>query len=385
MFQRLLDLPGKNSFFLFGARGTGKTTLLTARYPGSESYFIDLLDPDAEEAFGREPRELERRVHALPASTVRVVVDEVQKVPRLLDLVHRLIETTPLQFVLTGSSGRKLRRGASNLLAGRAFVHNLYPLTHREIGPSFDLASALRWGTLPKVFQFTDPEDRNRFLRSYALTYFQEEIRAEQVVRRLDPFRQFLEVAAQSNARILNFSKIAEDVGVDTKTVQSYFTILEDTLVGSLLPAYHASVRKRQRKGPKFYYFDTGVRRALERTLTVDLREGTYAFGEAFEHFVILEIMRLSTYAANDWRFSYLKTDGEAEIDLIVERPGMPKALVAIKSTDRVGERDVSALNRFLPALRPAEAFCLSRDPNGKKIGAVWCLPWQEGIARLGL
>lgn len=385
MFHRIASLPEKNSYFLFGARGTGKTTLLHQRYPDRTSHYIDLLDPETEERLSRDPKDLERRIRALPVSTARVIIDEVQKAPRLLDLVHRLIESTPFQFVLTGSSGRKLRRGASNLLAGRAFVHNLFPLTHREVGPSFDLAAALHWGSLPKVFQFADPQERNQFLRAYALTYVQEEIRAEQIVRRLDPFRQFLEVAAQCNGRILNFSKIADDVGVDTKTVQSYFTILEDTLVGVLLPAYHASIRKRQRKNPKFYYFDTGVRRALERTLTVELREGTYAFGEAFEHLVVLEIMRASAYAANDWRFSYLKTDGEAEIDLIVERPGMPKALVEIKSTDRVGERDAAALNRFLPDLGPAEAFCLSRDSIEKKIGESWCLPWQQGIARLGL
>jgi predicted AAA+ superfamily ATPase len=314
-----------------------------------------------------------------------VVIDEVQKVPRLLDVVHRLIEATSLQYVLTGSSARKLMRGASNLLAGRAFVHNLFPLTHRELGDSFDLVSALQWGTLPRLFQYSAIEDRNQFLRAYALTYIQEEIRVEQIVRRLDPFRQFLEVAAQSNVRIVNYAKIADDVGVDTKTVQSYFTILEDTLVGILLPPYHASVRKRQRKNPKFYYFDTGVRRALERTLTVEIREGTYGFGDAFEHFLVLEIMRLNSYAGNDWRFSYLKTAGEAEIDLIIERPGMPKALVEIKSGNRMTERDTRALSRFLPDLVPAEAFCLSRDPNEKKIGSVWCLPWQAGIARLGI
>ena len=131
--------------------------------------------------------------------------------------------------------------------------------------------------------------------------------------------------------------------------------------------------------------FDTGAKRALERTLTVELREGTYAFGEAFEHFLIVDIMRLSSYAKNDWRFSYLKTEGDAESDLIIDRPGMPRALVEIKSSDRVTERDTLALNRSYPDLVPAEAFCLSRDPHEKKIGSVWCLPWRAGIARLGI
>jgi len=385
MFRRCISLPPENSFFLFGARGTGKTTLLHSLFPEGSTLFIDLLDPEEEALFGRTPQELERRISGLPESIQRVVIDEIQKAPRLLDLVHKLIETTSLQYVITGSSGRKLRRGASNLLAGRAFVYNLFPLTHREIGDAFDLSAALQWGTLPKVFQYAANEDRRQFLRAYALTYVQEEIRVEQLVRRLDPFRQFLEVAAQTNTRILNYSKIADDVGVDTKTVQSYFTILEDTLVGTLLAPYHASVRKRQRKNPKFYFFDIGAKRALERALTVELREGTYAFGEAFEHFLIVEIMRLSSYAKNDWRFSYLKTEGDAEIDLIIERPGMPKALVEIKSGNRVTERDTLAVNRFYPDLVPAEAFCLSRDPHEKKIGSVWCLPWRTGIARLGI
>ena len=385
MFHRTVDLPASQSYFLFGARGTGKTTLLHSLFSPDATAFIDLLDPEEEASLARDPRELERRIAALPGPIRRIVLDEIQRVPRLLDLVHKLIETTPLQFVLTGSSGRKLRRGASNLLAGRAFVYNLFPLTHREIGHAFDLAATLRWGTLPKVLQYASDGDKNQFLRAYALTYVQEEIRAEQIVRRLDPFRHFLEVAAQSNSRIVNYTKIADDVGVDTKTVQAYFSILEDTLIGTLLPAYHGSVRKRQRSNPKFYFFDTGVKRALERTLTVELREGTSAFGEAFEHFLIVEILRLSSYACNDWRFSYLRTSGQAEIDLIIERPGMPKALIEIKSSDRITERDTQALNHFYPDIGPAEAFCLSRDPHQKKIGAVWCLPWKEGLAKLGV
>jgi predicted AAA+ superfamily ATPase len=385
MFHRFITTPQTHSFFLFGARGTGKTTLLHTLFQSDSTLFIDLLDPEEEYTFAKNPNELERRIRALPRSVVRVVIDEIQKVPRLLDLAHKLIESTPLQFVFTGSSGRKLRRGVSNLLAGRAFVHNLYPLTHRELGEEFVLADALGWGTLPKIFQYTSVEDKREFLRAYALTYIREEIQAEQIVRRLDPFRQFLEIAAQSNAKILNYTRIAEDVGVDTKTVQSYFGILEETLVGVLLPAYHASIRKRQRANPKFYFFDLGAKRALERMLTVPLFEGTYAFGSAFEHFMIVEIMRLGHYAMNDWSFEYLKTTGEAEIDLIIERPGMPKALVEIKSGDRMGERDVSALNRFLPDMAPAEAFCLSRDMHEKRIDAVWCMPWMKGIERLGL
>ena len=385
MIHRTVSLTKSNSFFLFGARGTGKTTLLHQIFTPKDTYFIDLLDPLEEDSFARDPSELEKRVLELPLEKKRVVIDEIQRVPRLLDLVHRLIETSGRHFVMTGSSGRKLKRGGSNLLAGRAFVYNLYPLTSKELGDSFSVAEAMHWGTLPKIGQYALTDDRKRYLQAYALTYLKEEIVAEQVVRRLDPFRHFLEVAAQSNGRIINFSNIANDSGVDTKTVQSYFTILEDTLVGFLLPAYHASVRKRQHQNPKFYFFDTGVKRALDRTLDVALKEGTYAFGEAFEHFVLLELIRLSRYANNDWSFSYLRTKDDAEIDCIIDRPGLPKALIEIKATSSVRDSDVATENRFADDMKPCEAFCLSRDPHPKKIGAVHCLPWREGIKKIGL
>jgi predicted AAA+ superfamily ATPase len=385
MVHRTLTPSKSNSYFLFGARGTGKTTLLHQLFAPESSLFIDLLNAAEEDIFARNASELENRVLGLPPEIAWVVLDEIQRVPRLLDTVHRLIESTTRRFVLTGSSGRKLARGASNLLAGRAFVYRLYPFTSQELGDGFDLSEALAWGTLPGVLKYSSPEDKLRFLQAYAFTYLKEEIVAEQIVRKLDPFRRFLEIAAQSNGRIINFSKIAEDTRVDDKTVQSYFSILEDTLIGTLLQPYHASVRKRQRANPKFYFFDTGVKRALERTLGVPLQEGTYAYGEAFEHFIILELMRMSSYHNNDWEFSYLRTNGDAEIDLIIDRPGMPTALVEIKSTSAIAERDCATLNRFAPDIPRCEAFCLSRDPHAKKIGEVWCLPWQEGLQNIGV
>ena len=384
MFHRSINLKKSNSYFLFGARGTGKTTLLKTLFQPSEALFFDLLDPFEEDTFSRNPGELESRVAALPDSTAWVVIDEVQKVPRLLDVVHRLIESSARKFVLSGSSARKLRRGASNLLAGRAFVHHLHPLTHQEIGAAFDLDAALNWGTLPRTLAL-EAEDRERYLRAYALTYVKEEIVAEQVLRKLSPFRQFLEVAAQGNGQIVNFSRIAQDVGADTKTVQSYFSVLEDTLIGVLLPPYHASIRKRQRTNPKFYLFDPGVKKALDRTLGIPLADRTFAFGKAFEHFVILEALRLSSYRENDWAFSYLRTKDDAEIDLVIERPGQTVAILEIKSTRQVRDRDAAPLERFLPAFGNCDAFCLSRDPHPKKLGRVWCLPWQKGLEELGL
>lgn len=385
MFRRLLRISGRRSFFLFGARGTGKTTYLRETFDPERTLYVDLLDPEEEDRYRRRPGRLESQVRALPPSVEWVLLDEVQRAPRLLDVVHRLIESSGIRFALTGSSGRKLRRGASNLLAGRAFVYEMYPLTAPELEDAFDLDETLRWGTLPGIYALDDDEDKAAFLRAYSRTYLKEEIVAEQIVRRLDPFRQFLEVAAQSNGEIVNFTSIARDVGADPKTVISYFGILEDTLVGFLLPPFHRSVRKQQRTGPKFYTFDPGVKRALERTLEVPLQPGTYEYGKAFEHFVVTQIRHVSRYRAPDWRFSYLRTGAGVEVDLVIERPGMPIVLIEIKSSDRVSERDVRALARFTGDFTQPLALCVSRDPTRMRIGDVRCLHWRDALEELRL
>ena len=385
MFPRLLEGSRRNSFFLFGARGTGKTTWIQDAFAPDASRYVDLLDPEMEDRYRRSPSLLESEVRALPASVEWILIDEVQRAPRLLDVAHRLIESTGRRFVLTGSSGRKLRRGASNLLAGRAFVYNLYPLTVCELQDAFELDDALRWGTLPKIYSLESAEEKRAYLRAYALTYLKEEIVAEQIIRRLDPFREFLEVAAQSNGAIVNYTNIARDVGADPKTVISYFSILEDTLVGFLLPSYHRSIRKQQSANPKFYYFDTGVKRSLERTLDLPLQPGTYEYGKAFEHFVITQILHLSRYRYPDWRLFYLRTGAGVEIDVVIERPGMPEALIEITSSERIDERDVRGLARFTRDFTNPLALCISRDPTRMLLDGVLCLHWREALEELGL
>jgi predicted AAA+ superfamily ATPase len=313
------------------------------------------------------------------------VIDEIQKAPKLLDLVHQQIESSRFKFALTGSSARKLRHGTANLLAGRAFVYHLFPLTAGEIGDQFSLQAALSWGTLPRAVTLGSDHNRRDFLRAYTHTYLQEEITQEQIVRRLDPFRRFLVAAAQMSGQIVNFSKIGREVGASTVTVQSYFQILEDTLIGNLIEPFHESVRKRQRGNPKFYFFDTGIQRALNNTLQVELAPQTYGYGAAFEHFVVNEINRLQSYARKDYRLSYLRTKDGVEIDLVIERPGLRRALVEIKSTERVTEEEIRSLTRLGKDVENSEAFCLSRDPTPKKIGAVSCLPWQQGLIEIGL
>ena len=385
MLERSVNILKTNSFLLLGARGTGKTKLIETILPPSERIIIDLLDPAEYETFSLSPNELRARIQQLPSTCQWVVIDEVQRVPSLLDIVHQSIEKSSLKFALTGSSARKLKRGGANLLAGRAYTYYLFPFTFQELGNAFILQDALEWGTLPKVASITSAEERKIFLQTYAHTYIREEIQAEQVVRKLDPFRRFLSVVAQSNGAIISYANIARDVGTTDVTVHTYFQILEDTLLGFFLEPYHHSIRKRQRESPKFYLFDTGVQRALSRTLDVPLKPQTYAFGKAFEHLVISELVRLCSYARNDFTLSYLRTKDDAEIDLIVERPGMPTVIVEIKSTERVDQDDVASLRRFLPDFPGAEATCLSLDPHPKVINGVSCLPWQAGLLKIML
>lgn len=385
MIHREINTSQSHSFFLFGARGTGKSTYVHALCAGSETLLVDLLNPDEEGTLLRHPGMLVERIQARGPALRCVVIDEVQKLPKLLDLVHQQIEVAkrakhPLQFILTGSSARKLRRGAANLLAGRAFLYHLFPLTHRELAGAFDLTAVLQYGSLPAVFSYEPLAEKRSYLESYARTYLKEEVWNEQIVRKLEPFAHFLEVAAQCNGKILNFSKIGRDVGIDTKTVQSYYQILEDTLVGLLLPAYHRSVRKRQTTAPKFYFFDTGVKRALDGTLTVDLLPQTYAFGDAFEHFLILEIVRCNAYRQADFRFSYFRTHEDAEIDLVIDRPGKRPLLVEIKSSAAVDATDMKSFERIARDFGGGEALCLSRDPVRRQVGAVTIFPWQDGL-----
>ena len=321
--KRFLSLPHARSFFLFGARNTGKSTLLQHTFKDQAVLWVDLLEPGQEEKYARDPIRFKQEVLALTGDTKHIIVDEIQKLPKLLDSVHQLIESTDKIFILTGSSAQKLRHGGANLLAGRAFIYHLYPLTSLEIGEDFNLEDALRWGTLPAIVcKMNTVEEKMSFLQAYSQTYLKEEIWLEQFIRKIDPFRKFLEVAAQCNGEIINFSRLAEDVGVDDKTIKQYFSILEDTLMGFFLEPFPTSIRKRFQSEPKFYFFDLGICRSLSRLLTVPLVKSTATYGRAFEHFIILECMRLAHYYYPEYRFSYLRTKDDMEIDLIVERPG---------------------------------------------------------------
>ena len=385
MIIRHLNLADSEHILLLGPRGSGKSTLLHQLFAEDVSYWIDLLMPRTEDRLARDPERLLREVAALPEHITTVVIDEVQKIPALLDVVHAMIESRDPQlrrrFVLTGSSARKPRSGSANLLAGRALAYSLFPFTSFELGSEFDLTSALMFGTLPKVTQSKSQATKRKVLETYALTYINEEIRAEQAVRALDPFRKFLEVAAQTNGKIINFAAIARDVHVDEKTVRRYFEVLDDTLIGFFLEPFHRSVRKKVGLSPKFYLFDPGVVRALGRTLTLDLASQSYAWGNAFEHFVILECKRLCTYSGNQFVLNFLRTFDDHEIDLVVQRPAKALLLIEIKSTSQVKPEDTHVLQKLRTLIdEPAECLLLSCDEVPQVIGEVRCLPWQLGL-----
>lgn len=380
MFPRMLQLPKKRSFFLFGPRGNGKSTLLRSSFSQDDCIWLDLLDVEQEDRFLRNPGELYALVHGMKKEKKHVVIDEIQKAPKLLNEVHRLIEETDKVFILTGSSARKLKREGTNLLAGRAFVYHLHTLSSFELHETFDLEKALHWGTLPRIFKLEEDQEKEAFLRAYVDTYLKEEIWNEQFIRRLQPFRRFLEVAAQTNGKIVNYANIARDVGVDDKTIKEYFHILEDTMTGFFLESYHSSFRKRLMEKPKFYFFDTGVTRALSRRLSMPLIPRTTAYDEAFEHFIVLECTRLGSYFQPDYRFSFIRTVGDVEVDLVIERPGKPLLCIEIKSTRELHQKDIGSFIRLTREIPDCEAIVLSQDRFTKKFEHVLCYPWKEGL-----
>lgn len=383
MFHRLLTPSNASSFFLFGARGTGKSTFLHKQFKMKNPWFLDLLDPEIEDLYAKAPKRLEFELESLKKKPDWIVIDEVQKVPRLLDMVHKLIEQKNYKFILTGSSSRKLKRGGANLLAGRAFINHFFPLTSIELEGKFDLIEYLHWGGLPKIQSLQKKEDKKSYLTSYVLTYLNEEIKSEQIIRKLDPFRSFLEIAGQVSGKIINHKKIAQEIGVDTKTVQSYFQILEDTLLGFYLPAFHESVRKSQKLSPKFYLFDTGVKKALEGSLEQKPVEKTSVFGDLFESMVILEIHRLNSYFKKNYKLSYFATKNNVEIDLVLTK-NRKNILIEIKSSDKIDETEVHSLAITAKSFpNVTETYYVSRHSKKLKMGNVTCIHWTDLLKQI--
>jgi predicted AAA+ superfamily ATPase len=382
MYNRLISLPKKHSFFLFGQRGVGKSHLINKFFENA-SLNINLLNTKIFFDLSATPWKIRDLVLAKKPSQEIVIIDEVQKIPALLDEVHLLIEEHKIVFGITGSSARKLKKHGVNLLAGRALNFHLHPLSYKEIDSDFSLEKVLQWGSLPKAYTENDESLREEYLHSYITNYLEQEIIIEQVVRNIEPFNRFLQVAAQCNTNVINYENIAADVKVTSVSVKSYFKILEDTLIGFFLPSYHTSVRKRQKVAPKFYFYDLGVVRALQSSLAVKPRQGTDEYGLLFESFIINEIVRLNEYSRSRYTFSHLRLDDKHEIDLIVERPGKKTFLIEIKSKSNIDERDIKRLEILSQSFKNVDSLCISQDINRRKIRSTICLPWRDAIEEI--
>ncbi len=370
---RLPDLLAKKSFFLFGPRATGKSWLVRKQL-GEKALVLDLLRSDLYLRLSADPGELAAIVAAgLGGGRRFVVIDEVQRVPELLNEVHRWIEEKGVRFLLTGSSARKLRRGNVNLLAGRAWTAHLFPVTWKEI-PEFDLDRYLRYGGLPSVVLSGDPEEE---LRAYAHAYLYEEIQAEGLVRKLPQFSRFLIGAALSNGRMLNFAKLGSEAGLPASTIREYYSILEDTLLGFALPPWTRSRKRRAIATAKFYLFDPGVTHALAQTRTLDRNSDLY--GRSFEQWIGMELRAYLSYARSRDGLSYWRSIHQQEVDFVIG----DHTAVEVKAARKVASGDV----RGLLALREEKIlknfWMVSQDPVETRTGGVACLHYRSFLSRL--
>ena len=380
MIPRITNLSNNHSFFMFGPRGVGKSTYLEYWFKDKSVMTIDLLDPILFQRYSLHPELLmaDWKVH----SSEWIFIDEIQKVPSLLDVVQQQMRISKINFALTGSSARKLRRGASNLLGGRAFEFHLHPFTSFELKSSevgFDLSSVLSFGTLPHVINL-ELKDKVRALYSYITTYLREEVLAEQVVRKMEPFQKFLEVAAQMNGKIINYAKISRDSGVEEKSVARYFQILDDTLIGFHLYSYDKSIRKQQSQKAKFYFFDLGVVRTLQNQISLPLQVKTSHYGDLFEQFVILEFIRLNDYFEKHYKFFYFRSKDDVEVDLIIERPGLSDVLIEIKSKDYFDFDDAKGLINIGQSFKNKEMYVISNCKNSSIVKGVRFIFWQDAL-----
>jgi predicted AAA+ superfamily ATPase len=370
--KRLLtiDLPADRSAFLWGPRKTGKTTLLRQRF--ADACWIDLLDFPLYLRLSRHPDQLRQILEAQTAKTV--VIDEVQKIPHLMDTIHWLIENSGYRFILSGSSARKLKRSQANLLGGRAWRYELFPLVTRELD-KVDLDRVLLWGLLPAHYLAANAE---MDAKAYVFDYLKEEIQAEALTRNVPAFSRFLQSAALTNGMLLNYANAAREAGVSAKTIRDYYQMLEDTLVGRLLEPWRRSRTRRMIETAKFYFFDPGVVSALLGYK--NLVPGTSAWGRAFEHFILMECWAYRHYSRKDFPMAFWRTASGAEVDLIL---GDGVAAIEIKSSPSRTVRP-RGLHLFAEEHPCRQCLMVSTDPVARKLDSgITLLPWQMFCAML--
>lgn len=381
MFKRILDLilPNQKSAFLWGARQTGKSTYLKLHYPNSIRY--DLLRSDLCLRLEKQPHLLREEILACNSEQLKfpVIIDEIQKIPVLLDEIHWLIENSDAQFILCGSSARKLKRLGTNLLGGRALRYHFYPLTFTEI-PNFNLLRALNNGLIPSHYLSNDID---LVLESYVSDYLNQEIREEGLVRNLPSFARFLDSVAFSNAQLVNYSNIARDCAVNAKTVENYYQILIDTLLGYFLPPFHKKMKRDLiTKTPKFYLFDVGVVNYLSKRSIRELRGATA--GDAFEHFILMELVAYRGLLKKRYDITYWRTKTGLEVDFVLNA----EIAIEVKISHQVHKKELNGLIAFCQEHHPHKAIVVSLDPAPRLLQidqeiVIHILPWQRFLEDL--
>lgn len=374
-YLRILNIKQlleKKSFFLFGPRATGKSTLVRTQL-GDSALVIDLLKSDILLRLADRPSDLEELIGGATKSQTTIVIDEIQKVPLLLNEVHRLIEEKKIKFLLTGSSARSLRRSGANLLAGRAWIAHLFPLCSHEI-PDFDLNRYLRFGGIPAIYTSDEPLEE---LKAYVQTYLQEEILAEGIIRKLPPFARFLKVAALGNGTQVNLAQVGSDCQVAPSTVREYYSILEDTLVGFYLEPWTASKKRKAAMTAKFYFFDTGVTHALAGTTTLDRNSNLY--GNSFEQFIGMELRAYLDYRRMTDLLTFWRSTRGDEVDYLIGE----HTAIEVKATSRISRGDTDGLATLQEEGVFKQFFLVTQDRvEGVRNGATM-LHWQTFLQRL--
>ncbi len=370
---RLVDLKKllkQKSFFLFGPRATGKTTLVRQQL-GRSAQIIDLLNTQIYLKLSAAPYELENMI--IDGAKSIIVIDEVQKAPRLLDEVHRLIEDKGICFLLTGSSARKLKRGQANMLAGRAWSAELFPFTWKELN-NFKLNHFLRYGGLPTVYLSKNPQEE---LNAYVGNYLKEEIQSEGLVRKLDAFSRFLLTAALANGEMLNFAEVASDCAVAANTVREYFSILEDTLIGFFVPAWKFSKKRKAIKTAKFYFFDLGAVHTLLGTETLNRNSNIY--GKSFEQFIALELRAYISYCRKNVELTYWRSKHGYEVDFLLGE----KAAIEVKSTQRTHSKHLKGLRALKEEGIFSRFYLVSQDKIRSKQNGIDLMYWEDFLEQL--
>ncbi len=373
MYNRIIKFSEEASFFLFGPRGTGKSTWLKKRFPNA--LLFDLLKFSTFNSLLAEPDRLEAMIpEGFPDW---VILDEVQKIPALLNEVHRLIENRKLKFILTGSSARKLRKGEVNLLAGRAETYFMHPLTVAELGKDFNLAHSLQYGHLPYTFNIKNPK---RYLESYITTYLKEEVQQEGLTRNLGAFYRFLETASFSQGAIINFAEISRECSIHRKVVENYFTILEDLLIGVRLPVFTKKAKRKMITHSKFYFFDTGIYQTLRPKGPLDSPEEIG--GSALETLIFQEVRALNDLLEKEYKLFFWHTADHQEVDFVLY--GTRGVIgIEVKRTRKVTPKHLKGLKTFLGDYPEAKAFLVYGGSEELFFDNIKAVPVEKFLQRL--